>query len=43
MRLWDLQAQEVLGYHAGSIRIVHRLQPLGVAMASADVFDSYKD
>jgi hypothetical protein len=35
--------EEVLGYHAGSIRIVRRLQPLGVAMASADVFDSYKD
>jgi len=35
--------EEVLGYHAGSIRIVHTLQPLGVAMAGADVFDPYKD
>lgn len=35
--------EKVLGYHAGSIRVVHTLQPLGVAMAGADVFDPYKD
>jgi tRNA-splicing ligase RtcB len=35
--------EEVLGYHAGSIRVSHTLQPLGVAMAGADVFDPYKD
>jgi hypothetical protein len=31
------------GSHGGSIRIVHKLQPLGVAMAGADVFDPYND
>lgn len=35
--------EEVLGYHSGSIRIVHTLRPLGVAMAGEDVFDPYKD
>lgn len=34
---------EVLGYHAGSVRILHTLTPLGVAMAGEDVFDPYKD
>ena len=34
---------EVLAAHAGSIRIVHTLTPLGVAMASAEEFDPYKD
>jgi tRNA-splicing ligase RtcB len=33
----------VLGYHAASIRILHRLTPIGVAMAGADTFDPYKD
>jgi tRNA-splicing ligase RtcB len=33
----------VLGYHADSIRVLHRLRPLGVAMAGADTFDPYKD
>jgi tRNA-splicing ligase RtcB (3'-phosphate/5'-hydroxy nucleic acid ligase) len=33
----------VLGYHADSVRILHRLTPLGVAMAGADTFDPYKD
>jgi tRNA-splicing ligase RtcB len=33
----------VLAYHADSIRILHRLMPLGVAMAGADTFDPYKD
>ena len=35
--------EEVLGYHAGSIRVVHTLRPLGVVMAGDDVFDPYKD
>jgi tRNA-splicing ligase RtcB len=34
---------DVLAAHAGSIRITHRLRPLGVAMAGRDVFDPYKD
>jgi tRNA-splicing ligase RtcB (3'-phosphate/5'-hydroxy nucleic acid ligase) len=34
---------EVLAAHAGSVRVKHRLRPLGVAMAGRDVFDPYKD
>ncbi len=34
---------DVLGAHAGSIRIVHTLRPLGVAMAGRDVRDPYRD
>jgi tRNA-splicing ligase RtcB len=34
---------EVLAAHAGSIRVKHRLRPLGVAMAGRDVYDPYKD
>lgn len=34
---------EVLHEHGSTIRIRHRLRPLGVAMAGADVFDPYKD
>jgi tRNA-splicing ligase RtcB (3'-phosphate/5'-hydroxy nucleic acid ligase) len=34
---------EVLAAHAGSIRVTHRLRPLGVAMAGRDVHDPYKD
>lgn len=34
---------EVLSYHANSIKILHRLKPIGVAMAGNDVFDPYKD
>jgi tRNA-splicing ligase RtcB len=34
---------EVLQAHAGSIRVLHTLTPLGVAMAGEDVFDPYKD
>jgi len=33
----------VLGAHADTIRVLHRLQPIGVAMAAADVFDPFKD
>jgi tRNA-splicing ligase RtcB len=33
----------VLAAHGDTIEIVHRLTPLGVAMAGADMFDPYKD
>ncbi len=33
----------VLKEHGNTIRVLHRLRPLGVAMAGADVFDPYKD
>ena len=35
--------EEVLGFHAGSIRILHTLTPLGVAMAGPDEFDPFRD
>jgi tRNA-splicing ligase RtcB len=34
---------DVLAAHAASVRVKHRLQPLGVAMAGRDVYDPYKD
>jgi tRNA-splicing ligase RtcB len=34
---------DVLAYHADTIEILHRLKPIGVAMAGADVYDPYKD
>lgn len=34
---------EVLAYHADSIRILHTLTPIGVAMAGKDVVDPFKD
>jgi tRNA-splicing ligase RtcB (3'-phosphate/5'-hydroxy nucleic acid ligase) len=34
---------EVLAAHGDSIRVKHRLRPLGVAMAGRDVRDPYKD
>jgi hypothetical protein len=34
---------EVLAAHGDSIRVKHTLKPLGVAMASREVFDPYKD
>lgn len=34
---------EVLHHHRESIRILHTLKPLGVAMAGEDEFDPYKD
>jgi tRNA-splicing ligase RtcB (3'-phosphate/5'-hydroxy nucleic acid ligase) len=34
---------EVLAYHQDSIRVLHTLKPIGVAMAGADVKDPYKD
>jgi tRNA-splicing ligase RtcB (3'-phosphate/5'-hydroxy nucleic acid ligase) len=34
---------EVLAAHRDSVRILHILTPVGVAMAGADEFDPYKD
>jgi tRNA-splicing ligase RtcB (3'-phosphate/5'-hydroxy nucleic acid ligase) len=34
---------QVLADHGDSIRVLHRLTPIGVAMAGADTFDPYKD
>jgi tRNA-splicing ligase RtcB (3'-phosphate/5'-hydroxy nucleic acid ligase) len=34
---------EVLTYHEGTIEVVHRLKPIGVAMAAEDMYDPYKD
>lgn len=34
---------EVLKHHAGTIRVLHTLTPLGVAMAGGDEFDPYAD
>jgi tRNA-splicing ligase RtcB (3'-phosphate/5'-hydroxy nucleic acid ligase) len=34
---------EVLDAHGDTIRVKHRLRPLGVAMAGRDVYDPYKD
>lgn len=34
---------EVLAEHADSIKVLHTLRPLGVAMAGANEFDPYKD
>jgi tRNA-splicing ligase RtcB len=33
----------VLAAHAGTVRVLHRLDPLGVAMAGPDTHDPYKD
>lgn len=35
--------EEVLTYQADTIRVLHRLKPIGVAMAGQDVYDPYKD
>ncbi len=34
---------DVLAAHAGTIRILHTLRPIGVAMAGKDIVDPYKD
>jgi tRNA-splicing ligase RtcB len=34
---------DVLEYHRGTVRILHELTPIGVAMAPGDVVDPYKD
>jgi tRNA-splicing ligase RtcB len=33
----------VLAAHADSVEVLHRLTPIGVAMAPADTVDPYKD
>ncbi len=33
----------VLDAHADTIRILHRLYPIGVAMAAPDTYDEFKD
>lgn len=34
---------DVLAYHAGTVRILHTLRPIGVAMAGREEYDPYKD
>jgi tRNA-splicing ligase RtcB len=34
---------DVLAQHEGTVRVLHTLRPIGVAMAGADTFDPYKD
>ena len=34
---------DVLRHHAGTVRVLHTLSPIGVAMAGAGEFDPYKD
>ena len=34
---------DVLAAHEGTIRVLHTLTPIGVAMAGRDIFDPYKD
>ena len=34
---------DVLAAHGPTIRVKHRLRPLGVAMAGGDMVDPYKD
>lgn len=35
--------KEVLGYMPNSVKIIHELHPIGVAMAGSETFDPYKD
>lgn len=34
---------DVLAYHGDTIKVLHTLRPIGVAMAGAETFDPYKD
>jgi tRNA-splicing ligase RtcB len=34
---------EVLAHHEGTVRVLHTLRPIGVAMAGEREFDPYKD
>ncbi|NNF33003.1 MAG: RtcB family protein, partial [Saprospiraceae bacterium] len=34
---------DVLYYQGETIKVLHRLEPIGVAMAGEDVWDPYKD
>ena len=35
--------EEVLGYHENTIKVVHKLKPIGVAMAGENEFDPFRD
>ncbi len=35
--------EDVLRYHGDTVRVLHKLRPIGVAMAGEDVYDPYKD
>lgn len=35
--------KDVLEYHAGTVKILHTLRPVGVVMAGEDTFDPFKD
>lgn len=35
--------REVLDFHKDTVRILHRLRPIGVAMAGNDIYDPYRD
>ena len=35
--------EDVLKYQGETIRILHRLHPVGVAMAGSETYDPYKD
>ncbi len=35
--------EEVLQYQGNTIKVLHRLHPIGVAMAGGETFDPYKD
>lgn len=37
------QLEDVLRYHGNTIKILHTLRPIGVAMASVDTYDPFKD
>lgn len=34
---------DVLAHHEGTIKVLHTLRPIGVAMAGADVYDAFRD
>ena len=34
---------DVLSHHAGTVRVLHTLTPIGVAMAGEREFDPYRD
>lgn len=34
---------DVLAFHGETVRVLHRLEPIGVAMAGSDVYDPYQD
>ena len=35
--------EQVLAAHAGTIKVLHTLRPIGVAMAGKETFDPYRD